>query len=171
MSPENHQNPKKRKLTFSLQAARQFRQITGEEPPYEVDPSIDVKIPPITGRYDAWEQNKFATMIGHVPTRFKIIQPRLVSNEIPEGFEQSVDLGIGNFNVWVIKGEVKELTLPVPSADPNEYIDVDFGGKALTWVEEATRGIKMVFGEGEDQFTINAEVWCASERKQAQNSN
>lgn len=169
MSPEN--TKPKRKIVFSPIAAAQFRQITGGEPPGEVDPSIDVKNPPITGKYDSWEQNKFASMIGQIPRRFKVLQPHRQKSEIPDGFEHVVDLGIGNFNVWVIKGIVNNLVLPAPSADPNEYVDVDFGGRTLTWVEEAERGIKMIFGEGKDQFTINAELWCASEPKQSSNSN
>lgn len=158
MSPENR-SPKRR-IIFSSVAARQFREITGGgEPPGEVDPSLDSRVPPITSQYTEWERAKFASMIGKVPTRFDVLQTSTPYST------HLLGIAIGGYDIWVVMGRVEGLELPEGKVDTHEYVPIDVTGCALTWVEDTGNGINMMFGEGEAQFTVNARMWAAAEHK------
>ena len=155
MSPEK-KGPK-RKIVFSSIAAAQYKRITGKDPPGDVDPRLDLKIPPIVHELTDWERNKFGKVIGQVPSRFSV-NPR-------EGDEKGMSVGftIGDYYVWLIMAKINGFNFTLEQLRGFEYIDIDFGERPLKWVEKAERGIDLIFGETDQEVRINTRIWRLSE--------
>lgn len=75
----------------------------------------------------------------------------------------SVGFSIEGYDVWLIMAKIKGIDFNRDQLAKNEYLDIDIGERSFRWVEEAERGIDLIFGDTEQEVRINTRLWCASE--------
>ncbi len=151
MSPENKDRTKGR-LSFSPQAARQFRARFGVEPPGEV--RINDDDPPVTNEYSEWERAKFSAMVGQEPKG-------LVIDATPYPYFVFMRFRASDYDVHIIVGGIKGADFTPELLNQKGLTQVDTRGKTIRMIQEEERGISIFLGEPEDEIVLRAAVWSA----------